>query len=209
MKKMCAILGAGGHGKIVAELAILNGYSDITFFDDSWPQVTNVEQWAVAGNKKVLLSKVIEYDLTVIAIGNNEIRCALQRELKKAGAKFGVLAHPTSVISSFANVGAGTVLMANAVVNPFAKIGNSCIVNTNAVIEHDCVLADGVHISPGANLAGGVEVGKDSWLGIGCQIKQLVVIGVGVVVGAGSTVLHDIPDYWTVAGNPAKPLKTK
>jgi acetyltransferase-like isoleucine patch superfamily enzyme len=96
--------------------------------------------------------------------------------------------------------------MANAVVNPFCHIGVSCIINTGSTVDHDCKLAEGVHISPGVNLAGGVEVGKNTWIGIGSQVKQLVVIGCDAVVGAGSTVINNVPNFKTVVGSPAHEL---
>lgn len=204
--KSCAILGASGHGKVVAEIAELNGYQNITFFDDCWPSLTSVEHWDVSGDTAALLAAASKYDVVVVAIGHNAIRCAKQRELSAAGANFDVLAHPSSVISKYANIKAGTVVMANAVVNPFSHVGVSCIINTGSIVEHDCKLAEGVHISPNAGLAGGVQVGENSWVGIGSQVKQLVVIGRDAVVGAGSTVISNIPDFQTVVGSPAHTL---
>ncbi|CAH6980898.1 Acetyltransferase [Vibrio chagasii] len=204
--KSCAILGASGHGKVIAEIAELNGYQNIVFFDDRWPSLKAVEHWSVSGDTSTLLSNVKEYDLTVVAIGHNATRCSKQRELSSAGANFDVLAHPSAVISNYANIGIGSVVMANAVVNPFSHIGMSCIVNTGSTVDHDCKLAEGVHISPGVNLAGGVEVGKNTWIGIGSQIKQLVVIGCDAVVGAGSTVINNVPNFKTVVGSPAHEL---
>ena len=204
--KSCAILGASGHGKVVAEIAELNGYQNITFFDDRWPSLTSVEHWDVSGDTATLLAKASEYDVVVVAIGHNATRCAKQRELSAAGANFDVLVHPSAVISKYANIKAGTVVMANAVVNPFSYIGASCIINTSSVVEHDCRLAEGVHISPNASLAGGIEVGENSWIGIGSQVKQLVIVGRDVVVGAGATVINHIPDFQTVVGSPAHTL---
>ncbi len=93
--------------------------------------------------------------------------------------------------------------MANAVINAFSNIGMSCIINTACTIDHDCNLADGVHISPGVNLAGGVEIGENSWIGIGSQIKQLIVIGHDTIVGCGSTVINNITSSQVVVGSPA------
>lgn len=204
--KSCAILGASGHGKVIAEIAELNGYQNIDFFDDRWPSLKSVEHWSVSGDTSMLLSNVKEYDLTVVAIGHNATRCSKQLELTSAGANFDVLAHPRAVISKYANIGIGSVVMANAVVNPLSHIGVSCIINTGSTVDHDCKLAEGVHISPGVNLAGGVKVGKNTWIGIGSQVKQLVVIGCDSVVGAGSTVVNNVPNCQTVVGSPAHEL---
>ncbi|HGF5189207.1 TPA: acetyltransferase [Vibrio parahaemolyticus] len=206
MNKTCAILGASGHGKVVAEIAELNGYTNIEFFDDRWPELHNVEHWSVKGNSETLLKVASHFDLTVIAIGNNEVRLEKQKLLSIAGANFSVLEHPRATISRHSQLGIGTVVMAGAVINPFVKVGKACIINTAATIDHDCSLADGVHVSPGCNIAGGVIIGEGSWLGIGSQVKQLISIGAGVTVGAGATVVNRVPDFQTVVGTPAQLL---
>ncbi|TOJ99406.1 acetyltransferase [Vibrio parahaemolyticus] len=204
MNRTCAILGASGHGKVVAEIAELNGYTNIEFFDDRWPELQNVEHWPVKGNSETLLKIAAQFDLTVIAIGNNKVRLEKQKLLSIAGAKFSVLEHPRATISRHSQLGVGTVVMAGAVINPFVKVGKACIINTASTIDHDCSLADGVHVSPGCNLAGGVTVGEGTWLGIGSQVKQLISIGAGVIVGAGATVVNRVPDFQTVVGTPAQ-----
>ncbi|KOY22933.1 acetyltransferase [Vibrio parahaemolyticus] len=206
MNRTCAILGASGHGKVVAEIAELNGYTNIEFFDDRWPGLQNVEHWPVKGNSETLLKIAAQFDLTVIAIGNNKIRLEKQNQLSTAGAKFSVLEHPRATISRHSQLGVGTVVMAGAVINPFVQVGEACIINTAATIDHDCSLADGVHVSPGCNIAGGVIIGEGSWLGIGSQVKQLISIGAGVTVGAGATVVNRVPDFQTVVGTPAQLL---
>lgn len=204
MNKSCAILGASGHGKVVAEIAELNGYQDIVFFDDRWPALQTVESWSIKGNSDTLLEMASDFDVTVVAIGNNNIRVEKQNLLNLAGAHFATLIHPSATVSAYAQLGLGTVVMANAVVNPFAQIGHACIINTSSSVDHDCNLSDGVHVSPGSHLAGGVSVGEGSWIGIGSQVRQLISIGTGAIVGAGAVVVKNIADFQTVVGVPAQ-----
>lgn len=201
--KRLAILGASGHGKVVAEIAELSGW-DVVFFDDNFPSIDCLENWSIVGNTQDLLNVWQDFDGCFVAIGNNKIRLDRQKLLVGQGATFPVLVHPSVIISRYAKLGAGSVVMAGAVINPFAQIGQACIVNTSATIDHDCVLADGVHISPGANLAGTVFVGQCSWVGIGVSVKQCLKIGVNVVVGAGAAVVADIADNLTFVGVPAR-----
>lgn len=201
-----AILGASGHGKVLADIALLTGWDEIDFFDDRWPQLTRLEQWSVVGNSEALFQNIKQYNGVIVAIGNNVIRFEKHQKLEQKNAPLVCLIHPTAVISQTSTLSLGSVVMANAVINPFCKIGKSCVINTAATIDHDCILSDGVHISPGAHLAGGIKVGMCSWIGIGANIIQLIEIGNDVTVGAGSTVIHSISSFQKVAGSPAKPI---
>lgn len=204
--KRLAMLGASGHGKVVADIAEINGW-DVVFFDDAFPSVNGLAHWPVVGRTEELLNDLQCFDGCFVAIGQNRIRLEKQQMLAKKGATFPVLVHPTAVISRHAHVDLGCVVMAGAVINPCAQINQACIVNTAATVDHDCMLADGVHISPGVHLAGAVSVGECSWIGIGASVKQCLSIGANVVVGAGAVVVKDIADNLTVVGVPASRIE--
>jgi len=199
------IVGAGGHGKVVAETAeLLNRWDSIVFADDKFPELVNIGKWPI-------VSRVSFFDLEkkgftdfVVAVGNNNTRLQIQRGLLGSGLSPVSITHPSSIISPTVKLGGGTVVFANAVVNADTVVGDACIINTAASVDHDCVLGDGVHISPGARLAGEVRVGNGSWLGIGASVIQCINIGQNVVVGAGAAVVSDIPDGVIAKGVPAR-----
>jgi sugar O-acyltransferase (sialic acid O-acetyltransferase NeuD family) len=202
-----AILGAGGHGAVVADTALAAGWREVRFFDDGYPATSRCEPWEVAGNSADLLSGITQVDGVVVAIGNNAARLEQSRRLAAAGARLATLIHPRAWVSPRALVGFGTVVLAGAVVNARAAIGMAVILNTGATIDHDCVLADGVHISPGGNLAGRVRVGERGWVGIGAAVRDGISLGRDVVAGAGAVIVADVGDGLTVVGNPARPLE--
>jgi sugar O-acyltransferase (sialic acid O-acetyltransferase NeuD family) len=199
-----ALLGASGHGKVIAEIAELIGYNDVIFFDDAWPAKKQIEAWFIEGDTESLIARKNEFDACIVSIGNNSIREKKQCHLQQEGLCLISLVHPNAVVSRYASVNVGTVVMAGAVVNAFTKIGRGCIVNTGATIDHDCLLHDFVHISPGVHLAGDVRVSACSWIGIGASIKQGMSIGAKTTIAAGSVVISNIPADSIALGVPAK-----
>tara|TARA_R110001606_G_scaffold251548_2_gene399515 strand:+ start:3670 stop:4296 length:627 start_codon:yes stop_codon:yes gene_type:complete len=204
MTKLLAVVGASGHGKVVADAAIARGWRKVAFYDDAWPELAQVGRWPVEGCTAEMRDHLGRFDSVMVGIGDNRTRLAKLAELETAGAAIGTILHPQSAVSRFAEIGVGGVVFAGAVVNVDARLGRGVIINTGATVDHDCVLADGVHISPGANLAGDVIVGEASWIGIGAAIKQGVTIGRNVMVAAGAIVIRDVPDGTTVMGVPAR-----
>lgn len=207
--KRLAILGASGHGKVVADTAECCGWQSIEFFDDAWPERQHNGSWAVVGDTAALHERLQMFDGVVVAIGNNAIRYSKLLELEAAGASLCSLVHPAATVSRYAVLEKGTVVFAQAVVNADVRIGLGSILNTGCSVDHDCVLGAAVHISPGARLAGGVSVGDLSWVGIGASVRQLVRIGAQVVVGAGAAVTTDVADALTVVGVPARALANR
>lgn len=200
-----AILGAGGHGRVIADAALQQGWKAITFFDDMWPTLRSNRDWPVNGDSQALASCTSDFDGVIVAIGDNQVRVRKARYLSGQGAVLVSIVHPGSIVSEDSVVGGGTVICAGAIVNIGTRIGLACIVNSNATVEHDCTLADGVHISPGANIGGNVKVGRYSWIGIGATVRHGTRIGRQVIVGGGAMVISDVDDRLTVVGVPARP----
>lgn len=203
--KHLAVFGASGHGKVVAEIAEMTGWQ-VSFFDDAYPNIRQVEHWPVLGNTIDFESRKEEFNGAFVAIGNNAVRLVKLNGLMGMGVELPTLIHPNACVSQYAHIGYSCVVMAMAVINPFVKIGFGGIINTASTLDHDCVLGDCVHVSPGANLAGGVTVGSCSWVGIGASVKQYLNIGSNVLVGAGAAVVSDVADNVTVVGVPAKSI---
>ena len=201
-----AVLGASGHGKVVADAAELAGWQDVCFFDDAWPRLTMNGHWSVVGSSAELLDSLEKYDGVVVGIGDNRIRRQKLQDLDAAGASVVSVIHPAAKVSPYAKLGSGVVVFANAVINADAVVGTGAIINTGAVVEHDCRVGECVHVSPNATLAGGVLLGQLVWVGANACVKQLISIGDEVVVGMGSVVLQNVVAGMVVAGNPAKPL---
>lgn len=204
-----AIFGAGGHGGVVADIAEASGkYKEIVFFDDRATRNTSLHHWKISGDLQTFLNERSRYDYAIVAIGNNAIRLELQHKLQALEVPIATLIHPAATISKYSSIGAGTVVVANAVINIGANIGQACIINTGATVGHDCTIHDAVHVAPGVSLGGGTTIGPRSWIGIKSCTKQLCNVGADVTVGAGTVIIKDVPDRVTVAGNPARILST-
>jgi sugar O-acyltransferase (sialic acid O-acetyltransferase NeuD family) len=203
MKNKLLIIGASGHGKVVADIAMkMNKWKSVAFLDDN-ENVKSSMGIEVIGKSSDAFMHVEEYDIFV-GIGNNSIREKFQIELESKGASIPFLIHPSAIIGEQVVLGAGTVVMARTVINCCSIIGNGCIINTGVTIDHDNFIDDYVHISPGANLAGTVKIGKGTWLGIGSIIINNITINSGIKVGAGAVVVKDITDTGIYVGVPAR-----
>ena len=202
-----AVLGASGHGRVVAEAALSAGWEAVSFFDDGFPDKTSFDKFTIEGDLDKLLEKSNSYDGFHVAIGHNRTRLKILAHFLELDFPCPNIISPSSVISQSASLGAGISIMANVVVNANCMLGDGVILNTCCSVDHDCNIASGVHISPGAHLAGDVSVGICSWVGIGSVIIQGKMIGDDSIVGAGSTVISDIPSCVTAAGVPSKIIK--
>lgn len=194
------VLGAGGHGRALAELARLAGYGVVGFLDARPPaaEVDGLPVWPDSAGGP------LPCDAAGIAfgIGDNLARlAALQRHASTAHP---VLVHPRAFVSPSAVVSDGTVVFPGAVVHTAARIGRVGIVNSGAIVEHDCHLEDAVHVAPGAVLCGAVRVGEGTLIGAGAVILPGCAVGARATVGAGAVVTGDVPDRAVVRGNPAR-----
>ncbi len=197
------IIGAGGHGKVVADSAQQQGWQHIAFLDRD-PTRNELLGMPVVGTDPAAAGLLQQFPDATVAIGDPRLRLDLLDQLERIGFRLPVIAHPRAVISQHATVQSGCVLFANAVVNPGSHLARGCIINTAATVDHDCRLEEGVHIAPGAHIAGGVHIGRESWIGTGACVREYLAIGAHVIVGAGAAVVSDIPDAQQVAGVPAR-----
>lgn len=195
--KLC-IIGAGGHGKVAADIALRVGYSEVVFLDDS-PELHFCAGLPVVG--KVSDACCFEDVDCFVAVGNPEVRESI---MENSANRFVSLVHPHAVISRRVTIGDGTIIMAGTVINSDSAIGRGCIINTGASVDHDCTIGDYVHVSVGAHVAGGVEVGERSWLGIGSSVSNNISICGDCMVGAGAVVVKNISFPGTYVGVPAR-----
>ena len=200
------VYGAGGHGKVVADVLRAARCPPAGFLDDSAFRcrlsplglpVLDARQW---------MSRIEACGEIGVAlgIGDNRARQEVADFCRRSGFKIVTAVHPAAVLSTAATIGAGTVVMPLAVVNADARLGEGVIINTGAVIEHDCVVGDYAHISPNAVLGGRVHVGSFSHLGLGAVVLPGLHIGSRSIIGAGAVVVRDIPDDVVAMGVPAR-----
>lgn len=192
------IYGAGGHGKVVSEIAEVLGFCIEVFIDNNSaiqkcrniPVVTKIPNHIHNG---------------ILAIGDNKIRKIIANKLK--GYELITLVHPGSNISQSVSLGTGTVIMPGVSINADVNIGEHTIINTNASIDHDCKLENFVHISPNVAVSGGVHIGEGTHIGIGACVVPGVKIGRWATIGAGTVIIKNVPDYSVVVGNPGRIIK--
>ena len=201
--KNLLILGAGGHGKVVSEIALLSKeWESIAFLDDR-KSIDNASNIPVIGEFDDYSSLINKYKYAFVAIGDNKLRSIWIERLSREGFIIPVLVHPFSSISKSSIIGAGSVVMAGAVINANTQIGRGCIINSSSTIDHDCRISHGVHISPGVNIGGTVTIGEYTWVCIGSSVINNISIGSNVILAAGAIVNKNVPNNVMAAGVPA------
>lgn len=190
------IIGASGHGKVVADIASLNGYKKIAFLDDD-RSISECGGYPVIGCCEAAPKGAI-----FVAIGNAGLRKKMLDLYKDR--EIPVLIHPDAVVAESAVIGKGTVVMAGAVINPYASIGCGSIVNTCSSVDHDCNVGDYSHVAVGAHLCGTVSVGDRVWIGAGSVVINNLDICDDVMIGAGATVVDSIDEEGLYLGTPAR-----
>lgn len=201
MSKKIILIGASGHGRVVADIAKRNGYQEIAFLDDD-ENLRFCGKYTVIGRTDLAFNYA-DSDF-MISIGNAEIRQRLQERLEGANLSVVSLIHPDATVSDDVEIGRGTVIMAGAVINPGTKIGSGCIINTCSSVDHDCIIEDYAHISVGAHIAGSVCISKRTCVGAGATVINNIKITADCIIGAGAVVVKSIESKGIYKGIPAR-----
>lgn len=200
------ILGAGGHGKVLAA-ALLRANQSVLGFIDTDPALTGrkILGLPVLGGEEKL-SPGMRLVNGIGSVGRPAKRREIFERLKERGFSFLTVIDPSAIIGPEIELSEGAQILAGAVLQPGVFIGRNSIVNTRASLDHDVTLGAHVHVAPGAVLSGDVRVGDEVHIGTGACVKQGVRIGQGTVIGVGAAVIADVAQDSLLAGVPAKPL---
>lgn len=198
------ILGAGGNGRVISDMAEQSGmWSMIAFLDDAVD--AHEYPWGVVGSCADFAEHASMFTHVIVGFGDNALRSKWLERIAQTRLEMPTIIAKSAEVSTHATLGAGTVVMPQAVVNIGARVGTACIINTGASVDHDCQLGSCVHIAPGAHVGGHVKIGDRSWIGIGSSVRNGIKIGADVMVGAGGAVVSDLADGCTAVGVPAQP----
>jgi sugar O-acyltransferase (sialic acid O-acetyltransferase NeuD family) len=205
-----AIWGCAGHAKVLASLIAMRGGRVISLFDNR--EVASVlpavpvffgeagfETWAKSTSG---LSNVI--GLVAIGGSRGRDRLLIQGLFRDRGMMLIPIVHSTASVCATAKLGAGTQVLAQAVVAADVLVGEACIINHRASIDHECQLGDGVHVAPGATLCGRIRIGDNVMVGAGAVVLPNLTIGADARIGAGSVVTKDVPAGSVILGNPGR-----
>ena len=196
------LYGASGHAKVIIDTLEKNNEIVSLLIDDN-KQITELLGYRVSCDYNATFLNYSN-EKFIVSIGNNKIRKKIVSLIKH---DFGQVISRDTVVSKHSKVGVGSVIFSGAIIQAGTKIGEHCIVNTKASVDHDCLIADFVHIAPGSTICGGVSIGEGSFIGAGAIILPNIKIGNRVTVGAGAVVVSNIPDNEVWVGNPAKFLR--
>lgn len=204
--KRLLVIGAGGHAKVVIDVARAAGWSPVAALDPvgAGHYCADVP---VIGNDDMAQHLHDEgMRFAVVALGGNRLRARIGDRLQAIGYHCPAMVHPGAIISPYAKIGDGTVIMPGAIVNSHAHIGAFAIINTGAIVEHDCRIGNGAHVAPRSVMGGNVELGDLVLFGIGAVARPETMIERNATVAAGAVVVSKILEGQIVAGVPARQL---
>jgi acetyltransferase EpsM len=199
------IFGAGGHGHVVLDAALVSGRNVLCMLDEN-PCVGDIYGVSLVASKETFWIPSQDWNF-VVAVGENHTRSKILNHMNTLGGTLGNVVHPSSVVSTRCQIGQGCVLLAGAIINPEAHIGSNVILNTGSSVDHHCQIGDHAHICPGVNLAGNVAIGEFTTIGTGAVVKPGVTVGRNCIVGAGAVVVSNLPDDSICTGVPAKVIR--
>lgn len=207
------LFGAGGHGKVVLDIAQSLGYSIVGFVDQNIALGSMICGYPVLGVEENLQSIMTTHGVKkgVVCVGDNSVRSQVVAKVRSfaPGFEFPSLVHPRAVVASGVHIEEGAVVMAGAILNPGIQIGSHVIINTGACVDHDCKIDAFASIGPGAVLGGCVVVDGFSVVGLGAKISHGRTVGLQSIVGAGSLVIQDVGDHQVVYGVPAQFIRKR
>lgn len=198
------VIGAGGHAKVVIDILLKDSTKKIVgIVDDGFEKLKCRDIFGINILGKVSELERFPKDYSyIIAIGNRDVRDRIVK--KYPYLKYINAISPRAYIANGVEIGVGTVISHNAVINPDTKIGNHCIINTGAVVEHDTLVGDLSHIAPGVIICGGVTIGRGCWIGAKSVVIEGKSIGENCMIGAGSVIVRDVEKNSKVYGNPGR-----
>lgn len=203
--KHLVLIGAGGHGAVVADSARLSGWTIVAVLaEDGTGNFEGIAVEPLARFESLAANPGIAVH---VAIGNAAARLRLGELATRHRLALASIVHPQASVSPRATLGAGCFVAAGAVVAARARLAAQVIVNHRASVDHDALIGEGVHLAPGVTLGGHVEIGAATWVGIGSTVRDRIAIGARSFIGAGSLVLRDIPDDTLAYGSPARSIR--
>ena len=202
------LFGTSGHAKVVLDIVQLMQKFRVKYMLDDDERLHEQEFLGVRtiGGQNFLGDDRLSGMKGLVSIGDNTNRKAIFELMQSSGHEFFNAIHPQTTIAASTQLGTGIVVTAGVVINPGAVIGDNTILNTSSTVDHDCRIGSHVHIAPGCNVCGHVQIGDGALIGAGSTIVPSVKVGEGAVVGAGATVTQDVAAGQTVIGTPARTI---
>ena len=203
--KKLAIIGCGGHAKVVTEIAESVGFKKIFYID----KLIQKKYFLNREVNSFLSENYSEY--IFVALGDNYKREVIFKKLQNnyENSQIVSLIHPSSQVSKRCNIGIGSVVMPLSIINSSTEVGKGVIINSNTVVEHDNFIMDFSSLAPSVTTGGNVYIGERSAISIGSTIKNNVKVGYDSVIGASSYLNKDVGDNCIFYGNPAKFVRNR
>jgi len=209
MNKPLILVGGGGHASVLAELANDLQLPVLAFTEvrapDTHSLLTGLD---FLGDDSVIFSAHKPDAISLInglgSTGKIKQRATIFNQFTAEGYGFTDLIHPTSYLSPSVSYGQGLQVLAGAIINTGARLGDNVLINSRALVEHHCIIGSHTHIASGAVVCGGSMIGESVHIGAGAVINQGITVADGAIIASGAVVIADVPAGSLMAGVPAQ-----
>ena len=211
-KRSVIIVGAGGHGAVVADALLAAGHNVLGFLEGNTSTLSQRRcGLPVLGDDDALSQYNPEKIVLANGIGSmrnesDSLRKRLQKKFEANGWQFCSVIHPKAIVSPHAVIEEGAQLLAGSIVQAHAMVGEGCIINTGSIVEHDATIGAWTHVAVGVIVCGKTQVGEYCHIGTGATLIQGLTIGANTLIGAGAVVVKDFAGQGMLLGVPAKPV---
>lgn len=206
------LIGAANPETIRMILAIrrVNPYFAVSGFLDNDPAKHGIDFHGypvLGGSERIDELAAQGAQFVNLITGSTVARYEVTRDAIQRGATLANFIHP-SVDLTMTKLGVGLYIQESVVIQADVEIGDNTSIHIGTMVGHESHIGHSVFVAHAVSISGSCEIGDGTFIGTNASILPRTRIGKWSIIGAGTVVTKDVPDYSVALGNPARIVRT-